>query len=85
MSLTDQQKEFYGNLERMFESPGWALITQGWTEERDQLPMAAFFNAQTIEDIRAARVRYGLLDELIQLPDTIAQQKLNAESPDADL
>lgn len=83
--ITDQQKEFYGNLERMFLSPGWALVTQGWKEERDQLPMAAFFNAQTIEDVRAMRVRYGILDELIQLPDTIAQQKLNAEESDADL
>ncbi|MHC4649209.1 MAG: hypothetical protein ACYTBJ_27475 [Planctomycetota bacterium] len=79
MPLTGKQREFYASLEQTFNTPGWELITQGWKEEQQQLPMSVFFNAQSIEDIRAARVRFGLLDELISLPTTLAQQKLNAE------
>jgi hypothetical protein len=75
--LTPQQAEFYGNLEQTFLSTGWKLLVQGWTEERDALPLAAFFNAQSMDDLRAAKVRFGLLDELINLPATIGQQKLN--------
>ena len=79
MPLTGKQREFYASLEQTFNTAGWELITQGWKEEQQQLPMSVFFNAQSIEDIRAARVRFGLLDELISLPTTLAQQKLNAE------
>lgn len=80
--LTAQQQEFYSNLENTFNTQGWALMVQGWKEEQKQLPLAAFFNAQTMDDVRAARVRYGLLDELITLPDTIEQQKLNSMEMD---
>lgn len=76
--LSAQQQEFYGSLENTFNTPGWALMVQGWKEERDQLPLAVFFNAQTMDDVNAARVRYGLLDELLALPETIEQQKLNS-------
>ncbi len=75
--LGNNQIEFYGRLEQTFLTPGWALMVQGWKEEQDTLPLNVFFNAQSMDDIRAARVRYGLLDELIKLPETIAQQKLN--------
>lgn len=73
--LTPQEQEFYTSLEQTFMTPGWALIAQGWKEEQEQLPMAAFFNAQTIEDVRVARVRYGILEEFIKLPESIQQQK----------
>ena len=75
--LDNNQIEFYGKLEQTFLTPGWTLMAQGWKEEQDALPLNVFFNAQSFEDIRAARVRYGLLDELLKLPVTIAQQKLN--------
>lgn len=78
MALTPEQKEFFSSLEHTFNTPGWALLVQGWTEERDSLPSAAFFNAKETEELRAFRIRYGLLDELANLPETIAQQKLNA-------
>lgn len=76
-ALTDNEKEFYSNLDNTFRSTGWNLLVKGWQEEQQRLPVDAFFNAQSLEDVRAARVRYGLLDELINLPDTIEQQKLN--------
>lgn len=75
--MTDQQKEFYASMEVTFNTPGWDLMRQGWINEAEQLPMNAFFNAETIEDVRAARVRYALLKELIDLPETIENQKIN--------
>lgn len=77
MELTPKQQEFYAQLENTFMTPGWSLMVQGWKDEQAALPESAFFNAQNMDDIRAARVRYGLLAELIQLPEVIAQQKLN--------
>jgi hypothetical protein len=75
--LTPQQQEFYASMEMTFMSPGWALMTQGWREEQEKLPLDTFFNAKDMDYVRAARVRFKLLDELINLPATIAQQKLN--------
>lgn len=82
--LTQKQTQFYSKLETTFLSDGWELIVQGWKNERDSIPEAAFFNAQTMEDIRVARVRYGLLSELIDLPATIEQQKLNVEAENSE-
>lgn len=84
MALRPEQIEFYSSMEQTFMSPGWELMRRGWKEEQDMLPLNAFFNSETIEDVRAARVRYGLLDELINLPESIAQQKLNAEEAGED-
>ncbi len=78
--MDNRQKEFYSKLEDTFRTPGWHLITQGWRDEQAQLPEVAFFNAKNMEDVEALRVRYGLLNELINLPDTIEQQKLNVVS-----
>ena len=84
MSLTPQQKEFYAQMENTFMTPGWGLMVQGWREEQEQLPTAVFFNAKTIDDVRAAKVRFGLLDELINLPETIAAQKTAVEESDGE-
>lgn len=82
--MNNQQKEFYANLEATFLTPGWDLIRRGWQQEQKLLPEEAFFNVKSMEDLEALRVRYGLLNELINLPDTIEQQKLdvlNSEVP----
>lgn len=75
--LTPQQNEFYSSMEGTFRTAGWDLLVTGWKQERDQLPENVFFNAQSLEDIRAARVRYKLLEEMITLPETLEQQKIN--------
>jgi len=75
MELNDKQLEFFTNMERLFDQPGWAMITQGWEAERDALYERVFFNAKTMEDVDNARVRFGLLNELVELPKTVQQQK----------
>jgi hypothetical protein len=79
MNLTDQQKEFYGALEGTYRTPGWNLMVQGWTQERDSLSEIVFHNAKSMEDVFAARVRYGLLNELIGLAETHAANRAQIE------
>jgi len=84
-ALTPEQKQFFSQLEDTFRTPGWQLLINGWKEEQNQLPMQAFFGAKSYEDVEKARVRFGLLNELINLPGITEQQKdnlLNSEEDD---
>lgn len=82
--LDAKQKEFFRSMEATFDTSGWTLLTQGWKEEQAALSQMMFFNAKTMEDVQAARVRYGLLTELLQLPDAIANQKQAILDSDED-
>lgn len=75
MKLNDEQQEYFAAMEQMFNTQGWTLVQRGWKEEQDALAERMFFNAKDMEDIVAARVRYGLLDELSKLPEMIERQK----------
>lgn len=77
--LTAEQKEFYASLESTFNSQGWDLLTIEWTDELEVLKEQVFFGATDMVDVQAARVRYGLLNELVQLPQMIATQKSQIE------
>jgi hypothetical protein len=82
MKLTDQQKEFFGAMEGTFRTPGWTLMLTGWKNERDSLYENLFHNAKSMDDMYAARVRYNLLNELIELDKTIARQRTAIEESD---
>ena len=73
--MNTEQKEYFAAMEQMFNTEGWTLVQRGWKEEQDALAERMFFNAKSMEDIVAARVRYGLLDELSKLPEMIEAQK----------
>lgn len=73
--MNTEQKEYFAAMEQMFNTSGWTLVQRGWKEEQDALAERMFFNAKNMEDIVAARVRYGLLDELSKLPEMIEAQK----------
>ena len=75
MQLNDQQQEFYATMEQTFGTKGWILLRQGWEEEQASLSDVVFYNAKSMDDVNTARVRHGLLNELVQLPETIAAQK----------
>ena len=83
-ALTDQQKEFYTALEGTFRTPGWNLMVQGWTQERDSLAEIVFHNAKSMDDVYSARVRYGLLNELISLASMHEGQRQQLETEDED-
>lgn len=85
MELTPKQVEYFAAMEGTFNTPGWTLIRQGWEEERESLAERMFFNAKSYEDVSHARVRYGLLNELINLPSMIEQQRQQVlDQPDED-
>ena len=79
MELNDTQKEHFSAMEGTFRTSGWTLLTQGWTTELESLADTMFYNAKSMEDINEARVRHGLLNELINLPETIARQRADIE------
>lgn len=85
MELTTKQIEYFSAMESTFNTPGWTLIRHGWEEERNSLAERMFFNAKSFEDVSNARVRYGLLNELVNLPQTIEQQRQQlVDQPDED-
>ncbi len=73
--LTAQQIEFFAAMEGTFNTPGWTLLRQGWVAERDGLYERMFFSAKSYEDMQTTRVRYGILNEMIGLPEEIERQK----------
>lgn len=85
MKLTPKQIEYFRAMEGTFNTPGWTLMRQGWEAERDALYERVFFNVKSFEDVQQARVRYGILNELITLPETIEQQKqMVLDAPEED-
>lgn len=76
MPLSNEDKALFSDLEVTYNSPGWARLKQGWQEEMDNLPEAAFFNCKTLEDLHTYRVRYGLLKELVELPEDMEEARL---------
>ena len=85
MQLTPKQVEYFAAMESTFNTPGWTLMRQGWEVERDGLYQIVFFNAKSLEDINGARVRYGILNELITLPEEVLRQKQEVlDQPDED-
>lgn len=73
--LTVEQTEFFRSMENTLTTSGWTLLKRGWVEESDSLPEQTFFNAKSMEDVQQARVRYGLLQELIALEKYFEAQK----------
>lgn len=87
MKLNSEQQQFFAAMENTFRSPGWTMLANGWREDQKGLAEQMFFGAKNMEDVESARVRYRLLNELVQLPDVIAAQKtaiLEDEGQDED-
>lgn len=81
------QNEMYDELERTFNTPGWSYLVQGWVDEREALPLMAFINAKTMEEIETFRVRYDLLSQLIGLAEDISasREALKQEELESDV
>jgi hypothetical protein len=71
----DEQTQLYNDLERMFATPGWEHLHKGFLEEQQALPLMAFLNADTSEELERYRIRYELLTQLIELPDQISAER----------
>jgi hypothetical protein len=69
MALTKKEKVFFRELDTTFRTPGWVRLAAGWKEELEAIPLNAFWNAKSMEELEAARIRYELLTSLVELPD----------------
>ena len=83
--MAENQKEIYDDLERTFNTPGWSHLKQGWKEERDALPLIAFFNVKTMEELETFRVRHTLLSQLIGLPEDMRAEREALEQEEREL
>lgn len=64
--LTDEQKDRFFKLERLFESPGWALV-QEWAQAQRENVTSRLISANTWEQNRlmsGARSAFMLLENL---------------------
>lgn len=71
MPLTQEQIAFFRDMEQTFMTPGWTRLVKGWKDEAEALPQIAFFSGKDMADIETARVRFSLLQELINLPEVL--------------
>jgi len=84
MELTDKQLEYFAAMESTFDTPGWAIISQGWQAELDSLPERVFWSDPEKFDktILEGRIRFELLTQLVQLPTSVAASKDEAINMD---
>ena len=75
--LNSSEREKFHNLEQMFDSPGWAILTRDMRAEVEDLPIRAFFDAPDFEALQAARAKHTALTEVLAYPDFIALEKEN--------
>lgn len=83
--MDKKQEAFFRELDATFNTAGWVRLTVGWKEELEAIPLAAFFNAKSMEELEAARIRYELLTSLTELPDHHERARLEIktnEEPD---
>lgn len=77
--MEEHVKQHFMEMEMLFNQPGWRKLVDGWKEERDALYEAAFWNSKSFEDVLLARERWHMLNQLIELRETIDEQKAAAE------
>lgn len=75
--LSPERQLLYRELEHTFNTPGWRFLTQGWEQKREALRELTFFNAGDWDDVQHARIRYQLLNEILDLPGEYARMKEN--------
>lgn len=73
--LSPERQLLYRELEHTFNTPGWRFLIQGWEQKRDSLRELTFFNAGDWDDVQHARIRFQLLNEIIDLPGEYARLK----------
>ena len=63
--LGESKQTEYRYWDELFRCKGWKLLMQEWQEEANDLPMRAFVNAKSWDEILAARAAIQKIDELL--------------------
>lgn len=69
--LTDSDKSYYSAWEQLFDSQGWAQLTQELEHEAKDLPERAFRDAKSFDEVLAARAATRKLEEILSYPNEI--------------
>jgi hypothetical protein len=75
--LTPEERAEFRELERMFEGSGWKTIKTRLNEELEYGPAHWFWNAQSWDDIVAARARCRAVAELANYETLMENRKEN--------
>ncbi len=63
--LGESKQTEYRYWDELFRCKGWKLLMQDWQEEATSLPMRAFENAKTWDELLAARAALRKIEELL--------------------
>jgi hypothetical protein len=75
--LSQEQQEYYRAFESMFGSIGWKLFTDEIREGMENAPERHFWEAKSLEDLKAARAAHSQLVWLLNYPHHIEAKKQN--------
>lgn len=83
--LTEAEKAHFMEMDAMFNSAGWSSLTKVMQAQIDAIPLQAFYNAKSFEELQLARVRMQEMSSLVQLPllmersrDELIRERANA-------
>jgi hypothetical protein len=71
VQLTDDEKSYFSKFESVFNSPEWAAVTDEWRKDLAELPVRAFYEARSWDEILAARAVVAKLQEYLTYPRQI--------------
>src|SRR5688500_18255405 len=75
--LTDDEREYFREMESMFNSRGWQNIEAEMEAEIEDLPRRTFESARSWDEVLAARAGRQKLMELASYPAQIDNRKEN--------
>lgn len=73
--LSEDERGFFQRFESLFESAEWQLLVNEWRKEIEEIPLRAFHNAQSWEEILAARALVKKLEEYLSYPAELGIRK----------
>ncbi len=73
--LQDGEKAFFQKFAAVFDSPEWEALTNEWRNDLAEIPVRAFYDARSWDEILAARALVTKLREYISYPAQIDMRK----------
>lgn len=77
--LSDDEKNYFMDMESLFNHPGWTRLTTEMQKELDQIPLDAFRYAKNYEMMQEARARETVLRTFVEYPQAIEDRRTALE------
>lgn len=75
VALTDGEKSYFERFNAIFASPEWDALTREWRNDLAEIPVRAFFEAKSWDEILAARALIKKLQEYLTYPQQVDFRK----------